>query len=564
MKKIILLLILFSSHFTNAQIAWERPYGGNNIPFLNDVIQAPGNCYFLCGYDAIASNQRAILVKLDSAGNTLWEKYYSVQDSDFWFDKLLIVNDTLIIQSASYASVNGYYAVPKILRLDTSGVILDSAWTNISGVYNGTSNLGLYAGANKTFWAMTYIGTIGVSNEIHITRRNENLDTLRNLFYGAFYDNQHSFNNKGELVFDRFIDEYDTVTGLITQPDHISLFDTAGNKTLDTAYLSLPQSSSILRTEDSGFSLFYKLSDSLVIRKFDVDGIEQNVKYLTIPGSPFIPPINGAGTGYFLVVPSSNVQTNLFAYTIYKFNDSNDTLWSQTFTRPYTDLYETLKPTSDGGAIALFKTSLYGDSINYLVKIGANGERFPFTLQINPTAFCIGDTVRISTIGPAASYLWNTGDTTAILDVTTSGSYSVIVTDTNGISYSIHALPLQFDSIGQVVLNDVHTCQTSIQLNQSAPGATTLWGRENNYITTGPDAFFSTFIVPDTMLIWVMELTPGGCRSIDTAFIFFDDCTNIPNLRYTPIIRDIMKTIKYAPLHSLLLTDPKMLSTAPM
>ena len=530
MRQLIFLAMLFVSSFTNAQLAWERPYGSSNNPYLNDVIQVPGNFYFVCGYDTITSKKRALLAKLDSLGNTLWEKYYSVQDSDFWFDKLLFVNNELIVQSASYALVNGYYGVPKILKLDTSGVVLDSVWTNINGVYNNTRNMGIYAGANQTFWAMTFIGTTGVSNLIKIDRRNENLDTMSNRYYGAFYDSQYSFNKKGEMVYDKFNDEYDTITGLITYPDHISLFDTAGNNTFDTAYINLPPSRTILRTEDSGFSLFYQLSDSLVIRKFDASGIEQYIKYYIIQGSLYFPPVPAADNGYFLIVPVGNLQANLFAYTIFKFNDSNDTLWTQVFTRPYVNSFETLKPTSDGGAIALFRTNLFGDSINYLVKLGVNGERFPFSLQINPTTFCIGDTIRISTLGPAASYLWSTGDTTAVLNVTTSGSYSVNVTDTSGNNYSIHPLPIQFDSIEQFIFNDVHTCQTHVQLYQSTLGATTYWGTGSNFDAIGPSAYFSTNVVPDTMLIWVMEQTPGGCRSIDTAFIFFDDCTNVSNV----------------------------------
>ena len=520
---------MFISFFANAQTAWERPYGGSNNPFLNDLIQTPGNFYFVCGYDTSTTNKRALLAKLDSAGNKLWEKYYSVQDSDYWFDKILYVNNSLVVQSGSYALVNGYYAVPKILKYDTAGVVLDSVWTNINGVYNQTVNMGLYTGANQTYWAMTYIGTPGISNEIHITRRDDNLDSLHNIFYGAFYDSQYSFNKKGEMVYDQFIDEYDPITG-VYQPDHISLFDSSGNSTFDTAYIDLPPSRTILRTEDSGFSLFYKISDSLMIRHFDASGIEQYAKYYIMPITPFYPPVPASDSGYFLVAPGGNFQSNLFTHTVLKFNDSNDTLWTQTFARPYVNSCETIKPTSDGGAIVLFRTLLFGDSINYLVKLGGNGERFPFSLQINPSAFCFGDTVRISTLQTAASYLWSTGDTSAILNVTTSGSYSATVTDTAGIVYSIHPVPIQFDSLQPVVLNDVHTCQSSIQLNQSAPGATTYWGNESTFMSTGPNRYFSANVIPDTMLIWVMELTPGGCRTIDSAFVFFDDCTSVPDL----------------------------------
>ncbi len=46
----------------------------------------------------------------------------------------------------------------------------------------------------------------------------------------------------------------------------------------------------------------------------------------------------------------------------------------------------------------------------------------------NDTA-CIGDTITLTAINPASSYSWSTGDTTASIDVTQSGTYSVTTTD---------------------------------------------------------------------------------------------------------------------------------------
>ncbi|MBK8364702.1 MAG: hypothetical protein IPL24_13885 [Bacteroidetes bacterium] len=48
----------------------------------------------------------------------------------------------------------------------------------------------------------------------------------------------------------------------------------------------------------------------------------------------------------------------------------------------------------------------------------------------------------LSTMQSASSYIWNTGDTTEQLHVTTSGNYSVILTDSLGQSYSVHSVPL--------------------------------------------------------------------------------------------------------------------------
>jgi hypothetical protein len=42
---------------------------------------------------------------------------------------------------------------------------------------------------------------------------------------------------------------------------------------------------------------------------------------------------------------------------------------------------------------------------------------------------CIGDSITLTALNPAQSYLWSTGDTTASITVSTSGVYSVTTTD---------------------------------------------------------------------------------------------------------------------------------------
>jgi hypothetical protein len=444
------------------------------------------------------------------------------------FDHLLLLDSSLIVQSAAYAHSGGYYSVPKILKMDLSGSVIDSVWPNIFDVYNQTGNVNLYSGANHTFWAFTYIGTIGVSNEIEITRYDQNLNILLNYYNGAFYDQRYSFNKKGEKGFDVFIDEYDSVTATITQPDHISLSDSAGFGVSDSIYFSLLPSDELLRTEDEGFSLFYSLYDSLVIRHFDVMGLQQHIKYFNFPCYRIYPPVPAADSGYFLVTLDYDIQTNFWAYTVIKFNNADDTIWTQSFSPLYVNSFETIKPTTDGGAIALFRTQHFGDSTNYLVRLGPNGERFPFTLQMNPHIFCTGDTVTLSTIQNAANYRWDTGDSTATLRVTTSGNYGLTVSDTAGNLYYVRPVAVQFESIQQVVQNDVHSCLPSIQLTQSAPNATTFWSNDRFGYATGAVGYYSSSIIPDTMQIWIMEQTAGGCRTIDSAFIFFDDCSGIP------------------------------------
>jgi predicted RNase H-like HicB family nuclease len=56
----------------------------------------------------------------------------------------------------------------------------------------------------------------------------------------------------------------------------------------------------------------------------------------------------------------------------------------------------------------------------------------PVIQPSGPTTFCIGGTVDLSTTQPYVSYQWSTGETTANITISTSGNYSVTVTDANG------------------------------------------------------------------------------------------------------------------------------------
>jgi hypothetical protein len=86
---------------------------------------------------------------------------------------------------------------------------------------------------------------------------------------------------------------------------------------------------------------------------------------------------------------------------------------------------------------------------NYTVVVtsaaGCSATSAPTTIMVNAlpsaaisssgsTTFCQGATISLSTTGGLSSYLWSTGETTSSLNVTTSGNYTVTVTNSNGCS----------------------------------------------------------------------------------------------------------------------------------
>ena len=89
---------------------------------------------------------------------------------------------------------------------------------------------------------------------------------------------------------------------------------------------------------------------------------------------------------------------------------------------------------------------------------------------------CNGNTVQLDAGNPGATYQWNTGATTQTITVSSSGTYSVTVTNA-GLCSATDQVTITFYPNPVVNLgNDTSICQgSSLTLNAGNPGATYLW-----------------------------------------------------------------------------------------
>ncbi len=105
------------------------------------------------------------------------------------------------------------------------------------------------------------------------------------------------------------------------------------------------------------------------------------------------------------------------------------------------------------------------------------------------------------------SYQWNTGDTSNSITVSTSGTYSVVVTDSQGCTgsdvISVTFAPVPIVDLG----NDSTYCVGGVLLNAGNPGATYLW-------STG--ATSQTLTVSTGGIFWVTVSYGSGCTAADT------------------------------------------------
>lgn len=147
----------------------------------------------------------------------------------------------------------------------------------------------------------------------------------------------------------------------------------------------------------------------------------------------------------------------------------------------------------------------YGETHDYTILI-AGGCTDPIVSLGSDINGCTGSALLLDAGNPGLSFIWSTGDTTQTVTVTTSGSYSVTVTD--GACAASDTIGVTFNTPPVVNLGvDTVICSgETLVLNAANPGATYIWN-------TG-DAT-QTIVVTDAG-IYSVTVNSGACSSSDT------------------------------------------------
>jgi gliding motility-associated-like protein len=96
----------------------------------------------------------------------------------------------------------------------------------------------------------------------------------------------------------------------------------------------------------------------------------------------------------------------------------------------------------------------------------------PANFQEESASLCNGNAINLSVATGYSSYLWNTGLTTNDITVTSSGDYSVKVTDSNGCeaTKTFHVVPSGIATITGAEINDFSGNQNSITIEYTGVG----------------------------------------------------------------------------------------------
>gem|GEM_PF-3095959 len=148
-------------------------------------------------------------------------------------------------------------------------------------------------------------------------------------------------------------------------------------------------------------------------------------------------------------------------------------------------------------------------------------------LVLNDFSLCSGESVLLDAMNPDNTYLWSTGDTTRTLEVTASGSYQVVVTNSLGCSIIASSEVLIYTKVEVKLGPDRNACiGNDIVLNAGFTDAIYSWN--------GPNGFQSTTQSISAIRSGVYSLKvelPSGCTGIDTINVFISKDT--VSSRYT-------------------------------
>ncbi len=129
-----------------------------------------------------------------------------------------------------------------------------------------------------------------------------------------------------------------------------------------------------------------------------------------------------------------------------------------------------------------------------------------------PTTFCAGGSVTL-TSSAGNSYLWSTGATTASINVTTSGSYTVQITDANG----CQSTPSTPTVVTVNALPSTPTITAGGSTTFCAGGSVTLTSSAGNSYLWSNGATTSSISVTTAGSYTVQVTNPSGCQSTASA-----------------------------------------------
>ena len=372
---------MLSTNFSQSQIMFQRHYGGSDHEGSSSILELTDGGYLIAGSTTSygAGGQDGYVIKINESGDTLWTRTYGGSGNDQFnsIDKTLD-NNYIIVGSTSSFGPNGYNMF--VVKIDSLG---DTIWQKTYGtIYDdggedviNTSDGG-YIVVGGTVSGGAY------SSVIYMYKLNSNGDSIWAQNYGkktsngAFQVLQTS--NSGFIIIGS------TSNGTINSRDVYliktnSIGDTIwtntyGGNAVDWGYSVVISNDGFYYITGSTDSYGSGGSDVLII-KVDSNGTEQWLK--TVGGTNddvggFI--VNTVDNKLVITGRTESYGSGGNDLYLMKINETGDTIWTKTYGGNDNDWGGCVRQTADYGFIISGYTYSYGSNSDiYCVKTNQTG-----------------------------------------------------------------------------------------------------------------------------------------------------------------------------------------------
>ncbi|MEP7168962.1 MAG: T9SS type A sorting domain-containing protein [Bacteroidota bacterium] len=350
MKKFTLIIfILLIAFNTNAEITFQKTFGGTGNEYGNSVQQTFDGGYIIAGYTDYfgAGGTDAYLIKTDENGDSLWIKTFGGIEDDFGIcvqqtsdSGYILVGSTRI----NVSSTNVY-----IFKTNANG---DSLWSKSFGGIGENGGNSVQQTADGGYIITGYTSYFGAgSYDIYLIKTDANGDSLWTKTFGG-------------ISFEYGCSVRQTMDGGYIVVGYSYGFG-AG---LEDVYL--------FKTNANGNLLWSKTFGG-ADNEFGYS-VQQTVD-----------------SGYIITGITKSFAVAAFDYDVYliKADSNGDILWTKTFGGISGDYGYSVEQTTDGGYIIVGNSNGFGGVNVYLMKTNANGDLL-WTKAIGSTNACGGRSIQ--------------------------------------------------------------------------------------------------------------------------------------------------------------------------
>ena len=381
MKAIIktFIALSFSFFFTNtvnAQITFQKTFGGTNVDYAYSVQQNADDGYIIAGYTTSfgAGSRDVYLSRTDAKGSMLWTKTFGESNTDYAWTVQQTTDGGFIIGAHSGSFGAGSHDV-YLIKCDANGEIV---WTK---VYGGSSADGAYSiqqTVDGGYIISAHVNSFGAGlHDVYLIKTDAQGDTLWTKIYGG--SNEDRLRAVQQTTDGGYILVSETLSfGAGSADVYLVKTDSSGNLMWTKTYggSAADYGYSVRQTLDEGYiiagytsSFGTGMSDVYLIRTDSIGDISWAKTYGG-NSSDFGYSVRQTTDEGYIVAGYTESFGNAGDVYLLRTNSDGNLLWSQSYGGASNDRGWSVQQTTDGGyVIAGYSESFgAGDKDVYLIK----------------------------------------------------------------------------------------------------------------------------------------------------------------------------------------------------